>query len=136
MNLLYPMAVMMFYIFGLGVLNFLIRNNAVKKREMSVKYFRTFQATDDVPERIIRFGRHFDNQFQLPSFFFITCLTCLVLTYQPTFIVLSAWGFVATRLIHSSFHLGSNYIPYRAFAYLSGWVALLVMWTGLLLQGF
>ncbi len=136
MSLLYPMAFMIFYIFGLGILNFLIRNIALKNKEMSVKYFKTYQGADDVPEKVVRFGRHFDNQFQLPSFFFITCLTCLFLTYQSTFIVLSAWGFVATRLIHSYFHLGSNYLLYRAYAYISGWVVLLVMWTGLLLQGF
>jgi len=136
MNILYPMAFMMFYIFALGVLNFRIRSHAVKNKGLSVKYFRIYQASGDVPEKVIRFGRHLDNQFQLPSFFFITCLTCLVLNYQSSFFVLSAWAFVAARLIHSYFHLGSNHIPYRALAYLVGWVILLVMWFSLLLHSF
>ena len=135
MNLLYPMAFMMFYIFGLGILNFRIRNKALKDKSLSLSYFKTLQATEKTPEKIIRYGRHFDNQFQLPPFFFITCLTGLVLQMQTPALVVLAWVFILSRIVHSYFHLGSNHILYRAIAYMSGWIILLAMWITLFVPG-
>ncbi len=131
-------AVMIFYIFAMGICNFIVRFRAIKNKELSVGHFRTYDASKHpVPEKVIIFGRHFDNQFQLPVLFLITLVAAQTMPlYSSSYLSLLAWGFILTRMVHSYVHLGSNNVRLRMLAYVAGWLCLLLMWSLIVLLAF
>lgn len=130
-QLIYPIAFYVFYMAALGIFNLWIRIQAVKTRQVSPKYFKTYLG-DTLPERIQVVERHYDNQFQLPLLFFITIAVHLTIGRADYSTLAMAWAFVASRLIHSWIHLGSNYLPKRAAAFALGWVLIILLWIQLL----
>lgn len=99
---------------------------------MSGSYFRSF-TTGEPTERVVVVGRHYDHQFQLPTWFLLTCVTAMAVEHVNAALVGLAWGFIAVRLIHSVVHLGANHPLKRAGAFALGWVLLSCMWIDLLL---
>lgn len=129
----YPMAAMIFYVFMLGIINFLARSKAIRAKKLSLGYFKTHDTkVYETPEHIVRFGRHFDNQFQVPVLFMLTLLAAGLYTPTEKTILGLAWAFLITRGIHSWIHLGSNNVLIRAKAYFAGWILLLIMWVVIL----
>jgi len=129
MDLFLPMFFYVVYIVLLGILNFLTRKDHARKREVSLGYFRTY--TGAAPDRVLVVGRHFDNQFQIPLLFFITCLATQFYGASGPVAVALAWLFIASRLVHSFIHLGSNNVLYRATAYMVGVILVLTLWVHL-----
>jgi hypothetical protein len=129
--LIFPMAAYVVYIWCLAVLNFIVRRRAVRAGQMHWKFFKTFTG-DSIPERIIVVGRHFDNQFQLPMLFLITCCLHMIVDKVDHLTLLLAWLFVVTRFFHSLIHLGHNRILPRAMSYAAGWLMILLLWGQLI----
>jgi hypothetical protein len=128
--LLNQMAVMVFYMFAMGILNFKTRFKAIKGGTLKVGHFRTYDTSKyQVPENVIVMGRHYDNQFQLPILFLITCVAAQTMPlYSPTYLGPLAWVFILTRVVHSFIHLGSNNVRVRALSFAAGWLCVLAMW--------
>jgi hypothetical protein len=131
-HLVFPMGFYVLYIWSLAVRNFRVRINAVKAGEMSAKYFKSFSYGAPT-EKVQIYTRHFDNQFQLPMLFFVTCVTCISLQFINQAVFAFAWFFVVTRLLHSFVHLGSNKIISRVVVFSLGWLGLLGMWVNILI---
>jgi len=135
MLLIQPMAFYVFYIFILMLANFLTRKKAIKTGTVKAGYFKNLDAASfQPPEFIIRLGRHYDNQFQLPLLFFITCIVANQVHMMHPLIGILAWVYVATRIAHTFFHLGSNKIIPRMLSFGAGWICILAMWVLILLQ--
>lgn len=120
-----------FYMWALAILSFRARTAALKQGEIRISYFRSYSSST-APENVIVRGRHFDNQFQAPMVFFMTCLAYLVIGLETPLAASFAWGFVTTRLLHTFIHLGSNDVRLRASAYAAGWLVLMAMWIHIL----
>ena len=132
--LIFPMA---FYVFYMGVIlmvMFFARLRGIKSGEVDFKFFKTYSTTRPLPDFMVAVSRHYDNQFQVPILFLVTCLTVIVLDQTSYTTVILAWLFVATRIIHSFIHLGSNKVMNRARIFGVGWVIILVMWGFLVVQ--
>jgi hypothetical protein len=124
------MAATVFYIFIIGILTFFTRAKAIRSKKLSLGYFKTHDLKSyEAPENIVRYGRHFDNQFQVPMLFMFTLLTTGIYTPENKTVFGLAWFFLITRIIHSYIHLGKNNIILRARAYFAGWIVLILMWT-------
>jgi len=135
MTMLAPMAAMVFYIFVLGVVNLGVRRNAVRTQSLSLKYFRTYDAREFTPpEFVVRMGRHYDNQFELPLLFLITVLVSIICGIHGRLPVALSWAFVFSRMLHSYFHLSSNHILKRMGSFFLGWIIILALWIVILLQ--
>lgn len=122
---------MAFYVFYIAFLlgkMFVRRVTSIKNKEISIKYFQSYCGAE-LPQNIQIAGRHFDNQFQLPMIYFITCITSLGLSINHLAFIALAWVFVVTRIIHSIIHLGGNNVSHRLYAYASGWFVILSMWV-------
>ena len=132
MSLLYPMGFYIFYIWILAVINFLTRKKEVSEGNMSFKYFKHFSG--EASEKVLVYGRHFDNQFQLPVVFLISCLALHTSQLTTPTSLFLAWGFVVSRFIHSYLHLGHNHILKRAASYALGWTFVVLMWALLLVK--
>lgn len=126
------MAFYYFYIVVLGVTMFLVRFKAVKAKRMRGRYFKSYQG--EIPDEIAVFGNHFNNQFQLPMVFLITCVVGLLFKSVSVIFFALALSFVVSRLIHTWVHLGSNVVLARAGVYFFGAFCLLGMWTYLVLS--
>lgn len=125
-----PMAFYTFYIFLIGLFNFFTRLDYTKRKEVRVSYFKGYQG--EAPERVVVVGRHFDNQFEMPMLFFVTCLATYVFEATGTLAVGLAWTFVASRMIHSYIHLTSNNVIRRAIVFFFGALCVLAMWVNIL----
>jgi hypothetical protein len=79
-------------------------------------------------------GRHYDNQFELPMLFLISCVTCTVLKVDAGLALYAAWGFILSRALHTYFHLGSNNIIRRMLSFKLGWLCITVMWIFILIS--
>jgi len=134
-SLLIPMAFMVFYIVGIGIFTLRTRFKAVAQKQVHPKYFKTYDTSQGIPpEYLVRVGRHFDNQLQAPVVFLITLQVCLQIGLTTTPVVLAAWVFIATRVLHTIIHLGTNHVLKRAGSYFAGWIVILVIWTMILIQ--
>ncbi len=132
---IYPMGAMVFYVFILGLCNFIVRSKAIRAKKLSLGYFKTHDLKSyDAPENIVRFGRHFDNQFQVPVLFMFTLLAAGMYTPTDKAVFGLSWIFLLTRIIHSWIHLGSNNVLRRAQAYLAGWIVLMLMWVVIIIK--
>lgn len=79
-------------------------------------------------------GRHYDNQFQVPLLFLVSCVAPLHLhAGRDVLAVCLSWGFIVSRLLHTAVHLGTNNIVHRLMAYALGWLLLMALWLRLLL---
>ncbi len=127
--MIYPMLALIlltfavaFYLLGLRVL-------AVRRRQVSLGYFRLYRGENPLSNRAEAAGRHYDNLFQMPLLFYITCLTALTLEYTGAVMLTLAWLYVAARLVHSVIHLGYNNVIHRLGAFFLSNLALLAMWV-------
>jgi len=125
---------MVAYVFAVGVYSFRVRSGGVRDGSIPIAYFKILDAqAHKTPEYVVRVGRHYDNQFELPLLFLITCLACQFAGVVHPAALVAAWAFPLSRAVHTYFHLGSNHILRRARAFFVGWFLVLVMWAFVLL---
>lgn len=129
-QLVLPMVAYVLYMFALALFTFLSRVGAIKRGEISHKYFRAYSGPS--PDRLVIIGRHYDNQFQLPLLFLSGGILHTVLNQVSTFTLVCAWGFILSRLAHSYVHLGNNHVLRRAMAFAFGWFCVAALWAELL----
>ncbi len=129
--LIFPMALCVFYMFGFAVYMFLSRARSVRRGEISLEYFKVYDG-ERPSGRAELLGQHYENQFEVPILFLITCVLFISLNRANFFTVACAWIFVISRGAHAWIHLGQNKVRSRAAAFAIGWLTLLVLWLQLL----
>lgn len=132
-DLIFPMALYVFFMGGLATYMFLGRANAVRKGLVKMKFYRA-QVGEAPPEAVVVVGRHYDNQFQVPILFFITCLAHMQAGQINNLTIGLAWFFVLSRFAHSLVMLGKNNVLHRAVAFALGWIAIVAMWVQLVVS--
>jgi hypothetical protein len=130
----YPMFAMVLLTFVVLLINFIWRVRAVRSRQVSIKYFRVFDGVE-APEYIKAGARHYANLFELPVLFYVACLVTMLFQQQQSVILLIlAWIFVISRVIHAVIHMSYNNVVHRMAAFWGGVLALFGMWIVLLLH--
>ena len=104
------------------------RKKAVSNKEVSFSYFRSYQGDEPLPEEMAVNNRHYTNLFEMPVYFLIYGLACLVLSQVDLVAVILAWLYVALRLMHSIIHLGGNDIMARAKFFAASSFVLIASW--------
>lgn len=79
-------------------------------------------------ERTRKLNNNYNNQFELPVFFFAILPLLLMLVKVDWLQVTLAWVFVASRILHSVLHTGANIVMQRGGAFLIGFAAVGLMW--------
>lgn len=81
------------------------------------------------PDDVRKITNNYNNQFELPVLFYaiLPLLILLVKVDWPQ--VALAWTFLASRILHSVIHMGSNVILRRGSAFLVGFAAVGLMWV-------
>ena len=80
------------------------------------------------PERLRKLANNYQNQFELPVLFYALVALLIATGLADRVSLVLAWAFLASRLVHSFIHLGSNYPPHRLYAFAAGLAALGAMW--------
>jgi len=81
------------------------------------------------PEDVRKINNNYNNQFELPLLFYAILPLLLMLVKVDWLQVTLAWVFVASRILHSVIHMGSNVIMRRGGAFVIGFVAVGLMWA-------
>jgi hypothetical protein len=119
--------------FVVGCIAVKVRFASVKKGDVNVKYYR-LMGGQDVPDVITKTTRNFNNQFEIPTLFYVVCTLYISLGIESLFGLIFAWLFVSLRWIHAYIHLTYNHILHRMLAFWSAFICVVVLWINLLVQ--
>lgn len=104
------------------------RNLATLRGQVSPRYYLAYSgpAPEDWIERP---ARAFNNLMQLPTLFYVVCVSMLVTQQMDRTQLAYAWLFVALRALHTVVYIAWNPLPYRFGTWVMGLVTLLVLWA-------
>lgn len=126
--LIYPMALYAFHMFFVAIYLFRTRVRALKNKEVSMKYFRAY--TEAGPPEYSRIAeRHYENQFEVPTMFFPVGVMHFALGQANNLTLGLMWLFVASRLVHTYVHLGSNNVRVRMIFFMISWLVIVALWA-------
>ena len=80
------------------------------------------------PEDATKRAANFRNQFELPVLFYAVVAFALLTKGADLPMVVLAWLFVLTRVIHAAIHVGPNKVRWRTPAYAFGFLIVAIMW--------
>lgn len=78
--------------------------------------------------RTRQIGACLRNQFEMPILFYAVIAFALLTAAESLLMVILAWAFVLSRLVHAVIHTGANQVMPRFIAFIMGVLALMVMW--------
>jgi hypothetical protein len=124
----WPAVAMAALIFIVAVRMFLTRVAQMKRDRIRLQDVATSaqsaaKFTDSGP------ADNFRNLFELPVLLYLALVICF-LTAQVNALTLGlAWAFVAARVIHSWIHCTYNRVRHRFYAFIIGFLVLIVLWA-------
>jgi hypothetical protein len=109
-----------------------MRFAAVRSGEVPIAYYRAFsEGSEPEPLRVV--ARHLANLFEIPVLFYVVVLMIYVTGHGgSSWLVGSAWAYVALRYVHSWVHLGANDVRVRVAVYFASVLVLVAMYAMLL----
>jgi hypothetical protein len=79
--------------------------------------------------QIAQFNNAYRSQLELPVLFYLVSMLSLFTARASLTLVILAWFFVATRLLHTLVHVTTNNVVRRFFLFLAGTAVLILMWV-------
>jgi hypothetical protein len=131
--ILYPVFVQVVLAFAVAVMMAIARSRAVpalRAPGSSDLALGRVQWPEDAAKRAASYG----NQFELPVLFYAVVAFALIAKGADLLMVVLAWAFVLSRIVHAAIHIGPNRIRWRSPAFAVGFIILLVMWIKLFLH--
>ena len=110
-----------------------VRFSSVKTGDVSPKYFRLMDG-QDVPDLITKTTRNFNNQFEIPTLFYVVCTLYICFGIESLIALVFAWLFILLRVAHSYIHLTYNHILHRMLTFWASFMCVMVLWINLLIQ--
>lgn len=132
-QILYPIFAMFalttFVVFRLGF----ARWAAVSRREIKLRFFESYGSFDE-PEPLRILSRHLVNLLETPLIFYVTAILVYVTGQTSPLLLVLAWLFVLTRIVHSVIHLTSNVVLWRFRVFGLSLLVLTALWMVLALK--
>ena len=98
-----------------------VRAGTVHMRDIALDH-------SNYPPEIQQVSNAFRNQFELPVLFYLVSVLSLFTARSSLTLVVLAWVFVVTRILHALIHVTTNNVPRRFFTYFAGAAVLMLMW--------
>ena len=86
------------------------------------------------PEPILKLQANVRNQFETPMLFFAGVAVALAVGAVNWTVVIFAWVYVVSRMVHHVIHVGSNRVGRRFQAFAIGLLSLGGLWTALVID--
>lgn len=127
--LLLPVFLHVLMTIGLGVASARARRKALLTGRARMK--EVVIDSRAFPDDVRKLGNNYDNQFQLPLFWYAGVAFTLILNAADGVLVALAWVFLALRVGHSFVHVGRNQLVRRFYVFTAGAVVLTSYWLWL-----
>ena len=85
-HILFPIVAMVTLVVIVVVKLFRSRVRSVRRRDISLEYFKLFQGSEE-PEEIRALSRHYANLFELPILFYVACIVAYVSVHVDLWLV-------------------------------------------------
>jgi len=112
---------------SVGIRSVTGRVAAVQNGETSLKDIAL--DSSNWPPRLRKISNNYDNQFDLPTVWLALSALVVATGKIDTVLIVMSWAFIASRLVHSYIHTGSNHLPSRMYAYITGVALVVAMWA-------
>jgi hypothetical protein len=132
-DLFFPMFALFLWTFLVALRNLQVRIAAIRRRELSNRYFELFQGGAPSPA-VMKAQNHLRNLTEFPPLFYIASLLVIALARTDNAFVVLAWLYVALRIGHSIVHLSFNAVPTRFLFFFGSNLVLLAIWLRLAWQ--
>jgi hypothetical protein len=128
--MLYAMFVLVILTMVIMVLTARVRIESVQSGTVPQSYYSLMEG-HDIPDFVAKTTRNFNNLFEVPTLFYAGGAVYLALDQAGQLPIISAWIFVAARVMHSIIHLSYNNVLHRLVIFAIGNLSVLVMWLGI-----
>ncbi len=133
MNILYPLFGMVILTFCIAPLVLYARVKQVNAGNLKIEFFELYSGTGAPPD-VTKTTRCLANLFEIPTLFYVACLTTLLLELNSVWLIYLAWGYVIVRGIHAFIHLTYNKVFHRLSAFMLSNVLVITMWVIIIIQ--
>ena len=132
--ILYPVFVQVLLVVVVGMSMAASRARAVKtmdrERGNPDLAMGRFAWPDDAAKR----AANYRNQFEAPVLFYAVVAFALITKGADTLMIVLAWLYVLTRIVHAAIHIGPNKVRWRSPAFALGFLIVALMWIKLALH--
>jgi hypothetical protein len=132
--ILYPVFVQVFLTFGVLASLAIARSRAIATMDRQRGSPDLAMGRAVWPDDATKRAANFRNQFELPVLFYAVVAFALLTKGADFPMLVLAWLFVLTRVVHAAIHVGPNKVRWRTPAYALGFLILVIMWIKLLLH--
>jgi len=133
MNILYPLFGMVILTICIAPLVLYARVKQVNAGNLKIEFFELYSGTGAPPD-VTKTTRCLANLFEMPTLFYVACLTALLLELNSPWLIYLAWGFVIVRGIHAFIHLTYNKVFHRLSAFMLSNFLVIAMWVIIIIQ--
>lgn len=109
-------------------------NGRARVRALRRRYVRLADialSSDAYPDDVRKISNNMHNQFETPLLFFVLLGIATYVGATNTLMVTLAWFYFATRVVHTAIHTTTNFVPYRFYVFLAGFLSLIAMWIAI-----
>jgi hypothetical protein len=132
--ILYPVFVQVLLTFVVGLIMATARGRAIKTMDRQRGNPDLALGRAPWPEDAIKRAASYANQFELPVLFYAVTAFAMIVRGSDLLMVVLAWLFVLTRVLHAAIHVGPNKVRWRSPAFALGFLILMLMWIRLFLH--
>ena len=132
-QILFPVISMLLLTTCIGLLMGYLRVRAVDKGELRISYFR-HNSGSEISTILARVSDNYDNLITSPMMFYVVVIMLYISGNINQLQLILAWGFVATRLLHSFIHITTNNVIHRSASFLGGVMIVTAMWILLVIE--
>ena len=132
--ILYPVFVQVLLVVVVGALMASARARAVKTMDRQRGNPDLAMGRVEWPDDAAKRAANYRNQFEAPVLFYAVVAFALITKGADTLMIVLAWLFVLTRIVHAAIHIGPNKVRWRSPAFALGFAIVVIMWIKLFLH--
>lgn len=129
--ILLPLVAMVFLTFAVWVYLFALRLPEISRKDIDPQNLRDRAEAHALLTASAAASNHLKNLFEMPVLFYLAAMVAMLLMIQDSLLTVLAWGFVASRAVHSVIHCSYNRVTHRFAAYMISNAFLILMWIRL-----
>jgi len=122
-NIFIPIIVQIALTFWLYIYLAIVKSRAVNQGQ--VNEGRRGLHDDAWPDYVLQINNCIRNQFEVPVLFYVLIIILWSVGGINIYIHVLAWLFVISRILHAVIHTGSNFVPLRRKAFMTGCIILI-----------
>jgi hypothetical protein len=132
--ILYPVFVQVFLTFAVLLSLAVARGRAIKTMDRQRGNPDLAMGRVLWPDDATKRAANFRNHFELPVLFYVVVAFALIVKGADALMLVLAWLFVLTRVVHAAIQVGPNKVRWRTPAFALGFLILMIMWAKLALH--